>query len=172
MWPRRISRLSSWPSVHSRPTLTPVFSIRALSATVVPLMHRSQSAMISAGVRPKASAICARPLRMAWVPSWGVDGALNSCTLPLRSAMMKSVKVPPASMPRRYCCLVIYLSSVELTAPRGGLGWRLRRSGRGHRRLRRTPGVPLRSRPGHCARRPVPRPAVDATGCRSRRHRG
>ncbi|MCY1461615.1 hypothetical protein D9M71_792900 [compost metagenome] len=58
-----------------------------------------------------ASAICASPLRMARVPSCGVDGALNNCTLPLRSARMKSVKVPPASMPRRYCCLLMIRDS-------------------------------------------------------------
>jgi hypothetical protein len=31
--------------------------------------------------------------------------------LPLRSARMKSVKVPPASMPRRYCCLLMIRDS-------------------------------------------------------------
>ena len=67
-------------------------------------MQRSQLETSSEGVMPKSSEISFSPFSMALVGSEGVESALKSLTSPVsRLATTKSVKVPPASMPRRYC---------------------------------------------------------------------
>src|SRR3989338_3340294 len=109
--------LSSWPLVAIRPVLAPLWVISAFSPTVVPLMHRSEFETISRGEMPVSSSISFSPLRMARVGSFGVESALKIRTSPLRSARMKSVKVPPASMPRRYWfCMEMILSGYDRPA--------------------------------------------------------
>ena len=90
-----------------RPVLPPQWVISALRPTVVPLMQRSQSETICSALAPKSSAISFSPFSIALVGFEGVDSALKSFVTPVAfSAMTKSVKVPPASMPRRYLVFI------------------------------------------------------------------
>src|SRR5512134_2403376 len=97
--PRRISSASRTPRVVIRPDFAPVEVSVALVVTVVPWTMVSIAAANSASARPCAAAISARPSTTAIDGSAGVESVLwISGSAPSR-VTMKSVKVPPTSMP-------------------------------------------------------------------------
>ena len=97
---------SSWPFVQISPVFAPVWVMRALRPTVVPLMQRSDWDTRSAISTPPRSSMSARPFLMATVGSSGVESTLKISTSPPGLERMKSVNVPPASIPSRYFLLL------------------------------------------------------------------
>lgn len=72
-----------------------------LSATVVPWITASMRAQKSPTLESKRSASCAKPVITPTDWSCGVDGVLSSTTAPVGVTQMRSVKVPPTSIPTR-----------------------------------------------------------------------
>ncbi len=92
---RPISIRSRKPAVVSSATRAPRRSSTALVPTVVPCTRRRTSAL----AMPSA----ASPARTASASWWGRDGTLVTTTRPVSaSTAVRSVKVPPTSMPTMY----------------------------------------------------------------------
>ena len=86
--------MSSWPAVQTNPTRAPARWIMVLVATVVPCTRKAMSsgATSDASMEP----------RKARSGSAGVDATLRELTVPSDvSKAIRSVKVPPVSIPMR-----------------------------------------------------------------------
>src|SRR5262245_52205171 len=93
---------SSWPRVVSRPTFAPRFWMMVLVPTVVPCDRNSMLLQKRSRSMPSFSAPAPSASIMPREKSCGVDGTLVVSSLPARSTIAQSVKVPPMSMPTRY----------------------------------------------------------------------
>ena len=92
---------SSCPLVVIRPTLAPRFWMMVLVPTVVPWERKSMSRQKSSSGMPSACAPASSASIMPREKSGGVEGTLVVRSLPARSTIAQSVKVPPMSMPTR-----------------------------------------------------------------------
>ena len=92
---------SSWPRVVMSPTLAPFFWMMVLVPTVVPCERKRMSRQKRSRGTPSAFAPAPSASIMPRPKSCGVEGTLVVRSLPARSTIAQSVKVPPMSMPTR-----------------------------------------------------------------------